>query len=148
MEVMLQHPARGRRDNPVGVHRNEDRYEKVTLERHGSYSAGICGGSGGNAKEAEAALELLSLKESGMGRVDFAEKDVSGSDATFKDVTIRTSELEPVEDDMDMETDDLDVDMEGADLNIETLRSGLEVDDAGIALFDDEDERPDGCSDR
>lgn len=111
--------------------------KKLLLSGTAAILLASCGGSGGNAKEAEAALELLSLKESGMGRVDFAEKDVSGSDATFKDVTIRTSELEPVEDDMDMETDDsVDVDMEGADLNIETLSfSGLEVDDAGIALF-------------
>ena len=42
----------------------------------------------GNAAQAEAALGALSLTESGSGRINFADRTVSGADAVFTDINV------------------------------------------------------------
>ena len=48
----------------------------------------------GNASEASAALAAFSMQETGSGRVSFASKDVSGANATFRDIAIEVEDGE------------------------------------------------------
>ena len=94
-----------------------------------------CGG-GSSPEEVSEALVQLSLNDSGSGRVEFEDKSVSGSDATFKNVKILTSEFDAEMDD-EMEGDvGVDIDADGSDLMIDEMKfAGLALNDAGQANF-------------
>lgn len=104
-----------------------------------------CGGKKDVASSAdvEAALMQLSLKDSGSGRVEFKDKKVSGADAVFKDVKIRTSDFaDETEVDGDEVADvdgiTVDAEMDSADLAVtEMTFSGLSLTDTGKANFTD-----------
>ena len=83
-----------------------------------------CGGKASSPADVDAALVQLSLKDSGSGRVEFEDKSVSGSDATFKNVKIRTSDFAEDDASVDTAVDDESIGVEiDADRRNETRRS-------------------------
>ncbi|MAK60080.1 MAG: hypothetical protein CMK09_03785 [Ponticaulis sp.] len=80
----------------------------------------------------------LNLKDSGTGRVEFEDKSISGADAIFKNVKIKTSDFagEEEEDELEDGMYGASIETESADLGIEEMAlAGLEIDDAGKANF-------------
>ena len=100
---------------------------------------GACGGAtGGDPADVDAALLQLNLKDSGTGRVEFEDKSISGADAIFKNVKIKTSDFagEEEEDELEDGMYGASIETESADLGIEEMAlAGLEIDDAGKANF-------------
>jgi hypothetical protein len=101
-----------------------------------------CGGKKDAASSADvdSALMQLSLKESGSGRVEFKDRKITGGDAVFKNVKIRTSDFAEAEVDVDGAVDldglEIDASMDSADLAVSEMTfSGLSLTEAGKANF-------------
>ena len=96
-----------------------------------------CGnGGGGNPAEVDEALVQLSLKDSGSGRVEFEGQTVTGADAVFNNVIIRTSELASEDDNVEADGLNVEIDSDDTDIKInELVMSGLDLDEDGKANF-------------
>ena len=119
--------------------------KKTFLFGVAAIALGACGGTttgGGNPEDVDAALLQLNLKDSGTGRVEFEDKSVSGADATFKNVLIKTSDFaESDETDVEASINDdgfeVEVSTDSADLKIsEMTLAGLLLNEAGQANFE------------
>lgn len=115
--------------------------KKLLLSGAAALVLAACGGQTSSPADVDAALVQLSLKDSGSGRVEFEDRSVSGADATFKNVKIRTSDFAE-DDETSVDTAvsgdgvDVEINADSADLLIsEMIMAGLKLDDAGKANF-------------
>lgn len=112
--------------------------KKMAMLSVAAIALAACGGNGGakggSPEDVTAALTQLSLGENADGRVAFEDKSVKGATATFKDVTIRTSDFADTVEASDDST--VEVDVDSADLKVNEMTfTGLNLDDAGKATF-------------
>ncbi len=98
-------------------------------------------GQSDNSEEINAALDSMALMQSGEGRTEFSDREISGDKVVFKNVVIRGSELAEemeaaLESEFDDEDDDLEVEFDGSDIMAdELIFTGLKLSEAGTAQF-------------
>ena len=111
--------------------------KKILFSSAAILALAACGAEQG-AEETQQALEVLSLDESGEGRVEFDASNLDGGDAVFENVVIRTSEL--MDEDMMSEDGESDIEFdteEKFDIGAETLTlKNLTAVEGGTASFD------------